>query len=293
MRCSRRTLLGKRWGQLIKRHGNATTQDPSVPRSARSSGHRSPWRRRGCAREHAAGVRGRHPYGVSLPGDRRARHARRRRRGLPRRRLDRVTDRSGAIAELTVADVEAADAGYVFSSDGGRSSRTAAAEFGSPASRNCSSAGLRSASTSIRSPMPASRRWSTSSRGCTPGTACASARSPTVAFARSARAAVAGPAPRWVRVPLPWHASSPGQDACRVRAPTASRSHCAGTDPDRYARLPAGRAPGRSARPCLDRQRRAGDARPARPGSRRHHDRQASSPARAACEPRDLTTSRR
>jgi glycerophosphoryl diester phosphodiesterase len=35
-------------------------------------------------------------------------------------RLDRVTDRSGAIAELTVADVEAADAGYVFSSDGGR-----------------------------------------------------------------------------------------------------------------------------------------------------------------------------
>ena len=35
-------------------------------------------------------------------------------------RLDRVTDRSGAIAELTVADVEAADAGYVFSPDGGR-----------------------------------------------------------------------------------------------------------------------------------------------------------------------------
>jgi glycerophosphoryl diester phosphodiesterase len=34
-------------------------------------------------------------------------------------RLDRVTDRSGAIAELTVADVEAADAGYVFSADGG------------------------------------------------------------------------------------------------------------------------------------------------------------------------------
>ena len=34
-------------------------------------------------------------------------------------RLDRVTDRSGAIAELTVADVQAADAGYVFSPDGG------------------------------------------------------------------------------------------------------------------------------------------------------------------------------
>jgi glycerophosphoryl diester phosphodiesterase len=31
-----------------------------------------------------------------------------------------VKYRSGAIAELTVADVEAADAGYVFSPDGGR-----------------------------------------------------------------------------------------------------------------------------------------------------------------------------
>ena len=35
-------------------------------------------------------------------------------------RLDRVTDRAGAIAELGVAEVEAADAGYVFSPDGGR-----------------------------------------------------------------------------------------------------------------------------------------------------------------------------
>jgi glycerophosphoryl diester phosphodiesterase len=35
--------------------------------------------------------------------------------------LDRVTDRSGAIAELEVAEVEAADAGYKFSLDGGRS----------------------------------------------------------------------------------------------------------------------------------------------------------------------------
>lgn len=36
-------------------------------------------------------------------------------------RLDRVTDRAGAIAELAIADVEAADAGYMFSPDGGRS----------------------------------------------------------------------------------------------------------------------------------------------------------------------------
>ncbi len=36
-------------------------------------------------------------------------------------RLDRVTDRSGAIAELSIADVEAADAGYTFSPDGGKS----------------------------------------------------------------------------------------------------------------------------------------------------------------------------
>jgi glycerophosphoryl diester phosphodiesterase len=35
-------------------------------------------------------------------------------------RLDRVTDRAGAIAELGVAEVEAADAGYVYSPDGGR-----------------------------------------------------------------------------------------------------------------------------------------------------------------------------
>jgi len=38
-------------------------------------------------------------------------------------RLDRVTDRTGAIAELAIAEVEAADAGYAFSSDGGRSFR--------------------------------------------------------------------------------------------------------------------------------------------------------------------------
>lgn len=35
--------------------------------------------------------------------------------------LDRVTDRTGAIAELQIAEVEAADAGYKFSQDGGRS----------------------------------------------------------------------------------------------------------------------------------------------------------------------------
>ena len=35
-------------------------------------------------------------------------------------RLDRTTDRSGAIAELTIAEVEAADAGYSFTPDGGR-----------------------------------------------------------------------------------------------------------------------------------------------------------------------------
>lgn len=36
-------------------------------------------------------------------------------------RLDRVTDRRGAIAELGIAEVEAADAGHSFSPDGGRS----------------------------------------------------------------------------------------------------------------------------------------------------------------------------
>lgn len=35
--------------------------------------------------------------------------------------LDRVTDRTGAIAELGIAEVEAADAGYAFSPDGGSS----------------------------------------------------------------------------------------------------------------------------------------------------------------------------
>ena len=35
-------------------------------------------------------------------------------------RLDRVTDRAGAIAELDVAEVEAADAGHALSPDGGR-----------------------------------------------------------------------------------------------------------------------------------------------------------------------------
>ena len=35
-------------------------------------------------------------------------------------RLDRVTDRSGAIAQLGIAEVEAADAGHAFSPDGGR-----------------------------------------------------------------------------------------------------------------------------------------------------------------------------
>ena len=36
-------------------------------------------------------------------------------------KLDRVTDRSGAIAELAIAEVESADAGFSFSTDGGRS----------------------------------------------------------------------------------------------------------------------------------------------------------------------------
>jgi len=36
-------------------------------------------------------------------------------------RLDRVTDRKGAIAELGISEVEAADAGYAFSVDGGHS----------------------------------------------------------------------------------------------------------------------------------------------------------------------------
>ena len=36
-------------------------------------------------------------------------------------RLDRVTDRAGAIAELAIADVEAADAGHSFTPDGGLS----------------------------------------------------------------------------------------------------------------------------------------------------------------------------
>ena len=36
-------------------------------------------------------------------------------------RLDGITDRTGAIAALSIAEVEAADAGYVFSPDGGRS----------------------------------------------------------------------------------------------------------------------------------------------------------------------------
>jgi glycerophosphoryl diester phosphodiesterase len=36
-------------------------------------------------------------------------------------RLDRVTDRAGMIAELGIAEVEAADAGYAFSPDGGSS----------------------------------------------------------------------------------------------------------------------------------------------------------------------------
>lgn len=35
-------------------------------------------------------------------------------------RLDRVTDRSGAITQLGIAEVEAADAGHAFSPDGGR-----------------------------------------------------------------------------------------------------------------------------------------------------------------------------
>ncbi len=35
--------------------------------------------------------------------------------------LDRVTDRSGAIAALSIAEVETADAGHVFTLDGGRS----------------------------------------------------------------------------------------------------------------------------------------------------------------------------
>lgn len=36
-------------------------------------------------------------------------------------RLDGVTDRAGAIADLTIAEIEAADAGYRFSPDGGQS----------------------------------------------------------------------------------------------------------------------------------------------------------------------------
>ncbi len=35
-------------------------------------------------------------------------------------RLDRVTDRTGVIAELGIVDVEAADAGFTFSPDGGK-----------------------------------------------------------------------------------------------------------------------------------------------------------------------------
>jgi hypothetical protein len=121
-------------------------------------------------------------------------------------RLDRVTDRSGAIAELTVADVEAADAGYVFSPDGGRTFPYRGRGVRIP----------RLEELLVRWPEECIN-IDPKSDACVaplvdlierlqPGTAYASARSPTVAFARSARAAVAGPAPRWVRVPLPWRA---------------------------------------------------------------------------------------
>jgi glycerophosphoryl diester phosphodiesterase len=75
-------------------------------------------------------------------------------------RLDGITDRTGAIAALSIAEVEAADAGYVFSPDGGRSFPFRGRGVRIPRLEKLCSAGPVPASTSIPRPMRASSPWS-------------------------------------------------------------------------------------------------------------------------------------
>ena len=56
-------------------------------------------------------------------------------------RLDAATDRQGELAELTIAEIEAADAGWCSPPTEAAASRSAIAPCGSPASSNCCSAG--------------------------------------------------------------------------------------------------------------------------------------------------------
>ena len=73
-------------------------------------------------------------------------------------RLDRVTDRTGAIAALGIDEVEAADAGYTFSPEGGGGFPFRGQGIRVPRLEEYSCAGPRHESTSTPRPMHASYR---------------------------------------------------------------------------------------------------------------------------------------
>jgi glycerophosphoryl diester phosphodiesterase len=117
-------------------------------------------------------------------------------------RLDRITDHTGAIAELDIVEVEAADAGHTFSPDGGRSFPF----------RGCGVRIPRLAEILKRWPNvrvnidPKSDACVSRSRLCStvsaPGSGCAWARSPTAVCDGSARSVAGGRARRWDRMRL-------------------------------------------------------------------------------------------
>ena len=122
--------------------------------------------------------------------------------------LDRVTDRTGAIARLGIAEVEAADAGYAFRATVGRRSHCGAVACASRGLSTSSRGGRRSGSTSTQSQMLA---WGLSGSLLTVsalGSGCALDRSLTAACSMFVRSAGDGRAHRWaqrqLRLPACW-----------------------------------------------------------------------------------------
>ena len=189
-------------------------------------------------------------------------------------RLDGLTDRTGAIASLPIAEVEAADAGFAFSPDGGRSFPFRGRGVRVPRLETLL---LRwpDARVNIDPKDDACRR------------AARRAARPSRCLGSRQRGVVLGSAPAPDPGAQPRSGVHVDGAACRGRgarrsvgrpdAPPGRRLRPGADpgrpDPDRHGRLRPGGSSRRSAGACLDRQRSRGDARAARARGRWRHDR--------------------
>lgn len=143
--------------------------------------------------------------------------------------LDRVTDGTGAIADLTLAEVQAADAGATFTAHAGGSFPFRGRGVTVPRLEELLTewpelyVNIDPKSDACVAPLAALL----DRLGAWIGSAWAP--SPTRACAACGPSAAGGRARRWARGPSRWPASRRSPGACRVRAPTASRSRWRGT----------------------------------------------------------------